>query len=81
MNLDNSLNSFPDQIDSLISSDTEPNTTELSDTLDVIDNAYENIKYQKIENILLKDIKKDVFDFIQNEIRQKINLHKMNTKE
>ena len=55
MNLDNSLNSFPDQIDSLISSDTEPNTTELSDTLDVIDNAYENIKYQKIENILLKD--------------------------
>ena len=75
MNLDNSLNSVPDQIDSFISSDTEPDATEFSDTLDVIDNAYKNIKYQKIKDILLKDIKKDVCDFIQNEIRQKINLY------
>ena len=73
MNLDNSLNSVPDQIDSFISSDTEPD-----------DNAYKNIKYQKIKDILLKDIKKDVLlkdikkdvcDFIQNKIRQKINLY------
>ena len=62
MNLDNSLISVPDQIN--ISSDTEPD-----------DNAYNNIKYQKIKDILLKDIKKDVYDFIQNEIRQKINLY------
>ena len=54
------MNSFLDQIDSFISSDTEPNATEFSDTLDVIDNAYENIKYQKIKDIFLKDIKKDV---------------------
>ena len=75
VNVDNSLNSVPDQIDSFISSDTEPDATEFSDTLDVIDNAYKNIKYQKIKDILLKDIKKDVCDFIQNEIRQKINLY------
>ena len=30
---------------------------------------------KKIKDILLKDIKKDVCDFIQNEIRQKINLY------
>ena len=64
MNLDNSLNSVPDQIDPFISSDTEPEG-----------NAYKNIKCQKIKDILLKDIKKDVCDFIQNEIRQKINLY------
>ena len=75
VNVDNSLNSVPDQIDSFISSDTEPDATEFSDTSDVIDNAYKNIKYQKIKDILLKDIKKDVCDFIQNEIRQKINLY------
>ena len=59
MNLDNSLNSVPDQIDCFISGDTEPDATEFSDTLDVTDNAYKNIKYQKIKHILLKDIKKE----------------------
>ena len=64
MNTDNSLNSVPDQIDSFIFSDTEPDATDFS---------YKNIKYQKIKDILLKDIKKDVCNFMQNEIRQKIN--------
>ena len=45
-----------------------------SNTLDVFDNAYKNIKYQKIKDILLKDIKKGVCELIQNEKRQKINL-------
>ena len=30
---------------------------------------------KKIKDILLNDIKKDVCDFIQNKIRQKINLY------
>ena len=68
VNLDNSLNSVPDQIDSFISSDTEPDATDFS---------YKNIKYQKIKDILLKDIKKDMCDFMQNEIRQKINLYSL----
>ena len=51
VNLDNSI-------------DTEADTTEFSDTLDIIDNAYKNIKYQKTKDILLKDIEKDVCDFI-----------------
>ena len=68
VNLDNSLNRIPDQIDSFISSDTEPDATHFS---------YKNIEYQKIKDILLKDIKKDVCDFIQNEIRQKINLYNL----
>ena len=68
VNLDNSLNSVPDQIDSFISSDTEPDATDFSS---------KNVKYQKIKDILLKDIKKDVCNFIQSEIRQKINLYSL----
>ena len=75
VDLDNNLNSVPDQIDSFISSDTEPDATEFSDILDVFDNTFKNVKYQKIKDILLEDIKKDVCDLIQNEIRQKINLY------
>ena len=41
-NLDNNLNSVPDQIDSFISSDTEPDATEFSDTLDILDNIFKN---------------------------------------
>ena len=66
---------FPDQIDCSISSETEPDATEFSDTLDVLDNTLKNVKYQKIKNILLEDIKIDMADLIQNEIRQKINLY------
>ena len=68
-NLDNNLNSVPDQIDSFISSDTEPDATEFSDTLDILDNIFKNTNYQKIKDILLKYIKKDVCDLIQNKIR------------
>ena len=75
VDLDNNLNSVPEQIDSFISSDTEPDATEFSDTLDVLDNTFKNVKYQKIKDILLEDIKKDMCDLIQNEIRQKINLY------
>ena len=42
VDLDNNLNSVPDQIDSFISSDTEPDATEFSDTLDVLDNTFKN---------------------------------------
>ena len=69
------MNSVPDQMDSFTSSDTEPDTTEFSDTLDVFDNTFKNVKYQKIKDILLEVIKKDVCDFMQNEMRQKINLY------
>ena len=69
------MNNVPNQIDSFISSDTEPDTTEFSDTLDVFDNTFKNVKYQKIKDILLEDIKKDVCALTQNEIRQKINLY------
>ena len=42
---------------------------------DLIDSAYKNIKYKKIKDILLRDIKNDVSEFIQNEIKQNLNLH------
>ena len=54
MNLDNPLKSVRDHIDSFISSDTESDTTEFSDTLDVFDNVYKNINCQKLKGILLK---------------------------
>ena len=75
MDIDNNLNNVPDQIDSFISSDTEPDATEFSDTLDVLDNTFKNVKYQKIKDILLEDIKKDMCHLIQNGIRQKINIY------
>ena len=40
-----------------------------------MNNTYKKVKYQKIKDISLEDIKKDVCDLIQNEIRQKINLY------
>ena len=61
-NLDSNLNSVPDQIDSFISSDTESDESKSSDTLDVLDTTLKNIKYQKIKDTLLEDIKKDVCD-------------------
>ena len=42
VNLDN--NSVPDQIESFISSDTEPDATEFSDILEVLDNTFKNVK-------------------------------------
>ena len=68
------MNTVPDQIDSFTSSDTEPDAAEFSDNLDVSDNTFKNDKYHKVKDILLKDIKKDLCDLIQNETRQKINL-------
>ena len=75
MDLDNNFNSVPDQIHSFVSSDTEPDATEFSDTLDVLHNTFKNVKYQKIKAILLEDVNKDMCDLIQNEIRQKIDLY------
>ena len=69
------MNSVPDQTDSFISSDTEPDAIEFSDTLDVLDSTFKKVKYQKIKDILLEDIKKDMCDLIQNKMRQKINLY------
>ena len=69
------MNSVLDQIDSFISSDIETDATEFTDTLDVLDNTFKNVKYQNIKDILLEDIKKDVCDLMQNEIRQTINLY------
>ena len=65
-----------DEIDSFVTSDVEHNDNDCSETLDLIDSAYKNIKYKKINDILLRDIKNDVSEFIKNEIKQKLNLHK-----
>ena len=62
VNLDNPLNRVPDQNDSFMSSDSEPDATDFS---------YKNIEYQKIKDILLKDIKKDVYCFIENKTKNK----------
>ena len=49
-----------DEIDSFVTSDVENNYNDSSETLDLIDSAYKNIKYKKINDILLRDIKNDV---------------------
>ena len=67
-----------DEIDSFITSDVENNDNEYSETLDLIDSACKNIKYRKIKDILLWGIKIEVSKFMQNEMKQKLNLH---TKE
>ena len=64
-----------DEIDSFVTSDVENNDNDSSETLDLIDSAYKNIKYKKIKDILLRDIKNDVSEFIENEIKQNLDQH------
>ena len=64
-----------DEIDSFFTSDVESNDNNSSETLDLIDSAYKNIKYRKIKDILLRDIKNDLSEFIKSEIKQKLDLH------
>ena len=49
-----------DEIDSFVTSDVENNDNDSSETLDPIDSACKNIKYKKMKDILLRDIKNDV---------------------
>ena len=67
------------QINSFVSNDTENDNNNSLETLEVIDNAYKYAKYKKLKDVLLPEIKNDIRDFIQNEVKQKINLH--NQKE
>ena len=64
-----------DEIDSFVTSDVENNDNDSSETLDLIDSAYKNIKYKKIKDILLRDIKNDVSEFIENQTKQKSDQH------
>ena len=64
-----------DEIDSFVTSDVENNDNDSSETLDLIDSAYKNIKYKKIKDILLRDIKNDVSEFVENKIKQELQLH------
>ena len=64
-----------DEIDSFVTSDVENNDNDSSETLDLIDSAYKKIKYKKIKDISLQDIKNDVSEFMQNEIKQKLDVH------
>ena len=67
--------SIEDQINSFVSSDTENDNNNSLETLKVIDNAYKYAKYKKLKDVLLPEIKNDIRDFIQNEVKQKTNLH------
>ena len=64
-----------DEIDSFVTSDVENNDNDSSETLDLIDSAYKNIKYKKIKDILLRDIKNDVSEFIENQTKRKSDRH------
>ena len=64
-----------DEIDSFVTSDVESNDNNSSEKLDLIDSAYKNIKYRKIKDILLQDMKNDLSEFIKSEIKQKLDLH------
>ena len=67
-----------DQINSFVSSDTENDNNNSLETPEVIDNACKYPKYKKIKDVLLPEIKDDIRDFIQNEVKQKTNLHNQN---
>ena len=54
-----------DEIDSFVTSDVENNGNGSSETLYLI--ANKNMKYEKIKDILLRDIKNDISEFIQND--------------
>ena len=61
--------SFEDQIDSFVSSDTEDDNNNSLETLEVIDNVYKYAKYKKIKDVLLPEIKKDISNFMQIEVK------------
>ena len=63
--------SVEDQINSFFSSDTENNNNNSLETQEVINNAFKYVKYKKIKDVLLHEIKNDITDFIQNEVTQK----------
>ena len=63
--------SVEDQINSFVSSDTENNNNNSLETQEVINNAFKCVKYKKIKDVLLHEIKNDITDFIQNEVIQK----------
>ena len=67
--------SIEDRINSFVSNDTENDNNNSLETLEVIDNAYKYAKYKKIKDVLLPEIKNAIRDFIQNEVKQRINLH------
>ena len=46
-----------DEIDSFVTSDVDNNDNDSSETLGLIGSAYKNMKYKKIKDILLRDIK------------------------
>ena len=63
--------SVEDQINSFFSSDTENNNNNSLETQEVINNAFKYVKYKKIKDVLLHEIKNDITDFIRNEVTQK----------
>ena len=66
--------SVEEQFHSFVSSDTENDNNNSSEKLEVIDNAYKYAKYKKIKDVLLPEIKNDISNFIQNEVKQKLSL-------
>ena len=60
-----------DKSNSFVSSDTENDNNNSLETLEVIDNTYKYAKYKKIIDVLLPEIKNDIRDFIENEVKQK----------
>ena len=61
--------SFEDQIDSFVSSDTEDDNNNSLETLEVIDNVYKYAKYKKNKDVLQPEIKKDISNFMQIEVK------------
>ena len=79
-NLENNLSSVPDQIDSFISSDTEPDATEFWDTLDVLDNTsigqkinlYSQDEHQSfVDKIIIANLEKQVH-FLKTKLKRKM---------
>ena len=60
-----------DKSNSFVSSDTENDNNNSLETLEVIDNTYKYAKHKKIIDVLLLEIKNDIRDFIENEVKQK----------
>ena len=79
-NLENNLSSVPDQIDSFISSDTDPDATEFWETLDVLDNTsigqkinlYRQDEHQSFaDKIILANLEKQIH-FLKSKLKQKM---------
>ena len=65
------LPTVKDQTNYFVSRDTKPQDIGFSGSFNTIDSTYSNVQYKKVKDVLLRDIKNKICNFVQNKINKK----------